>query len=128
MRAIAATGVLLLTGCTPAMQQQEAKYGILRPRYEVVKINGTVEPVVFAVDRAVLRTGERGPCETNDPMPSGEFRQPAPPMPVSAAPSSSVPMPNYCPVTAPAAVKPATVRTLRPPKQVQPATPTEPQP
>jgi hypothetical protein len=129
MRAIAAAGVLLLTGCTQAMQQQEARYGILRPRYEVTRINGTFEPVVFTIDRArLLQTEERGPCQTNDPMPTGEFRQPRAPMPVAATPSSPAPMPNYCPVTAPATAKSTVVSTPRPPKQVQPATPSEPRP
>lgn len=128
MRSLGALGVLLLAGCTSAIQQPPQS--IIRPRVEILHINGTFEPVTFAVQREKIRVTEgRGPCETNDPMPTGQSLRPLPPMP-NGAPKALGQMPNYCPVTVPLAAH--TIHNLNTPpvlrKQVPPPTPAEPQP
>lgn len=126
MRTISVLSLALLAGCAAAMEQPDVP--ILRPRYEVLAINGTVEPVVFAVERGTRRAAQRRePCETNDPMPTGNFKD-APQQMLSVRPLHVAAMPNYCPVTAPRTNKSVTTRAPRPPRKVQRPEPSEPQP
>jgi hypothetical protein len=128
MRAISLAGLLLLAGCTAAVQQQ-APQDILRRRGEIRHTSGTSKPVAVAVGRGNGPiVAARAPCETNDPMPVGQSRQPPPPMLRATTPYPVAPMPNYCPVTVPAAARTTHVSTPRPPRRVQPPAPTEPRP
>lgn len=127
MRAISLAGLLLLAGCTAAVQQQGPE-DILRPRNVIRHSNGTSKPMVIGAARGRGRiVEERAPCETNDPMPVGQFRLPSLPM-LRATTPPVAPMPNYCPVTLAAAARTTHVSTPRPPRRVQPPAPTEPRP
>ena len=90
---ISVAGLLLLAGCTSALQQQES-YGVPGARYEIVRINGTFEPVVFVVDRDKVWTEAPAPCETGDPVPEGELRQPESTPPAKTP--SAAPVPDDC--------------------------------
>lgn len=113
MRATSALCLLLLSGCAAGVQQPHEI--TLRPRSKILRINGTFEPVTFAVDHkryAVVVTG-REACQTNDPMPTGQFDQPAPRM-LNVRPLRVAPMPNACPVTVPLAGKSVLTSSPRP--------------
>lgn len=127
MRTTSATLCLLfLSACATTLQDPD--HSVLRPRPKILHVNGTLEPVTFAVDhrRAVL--GARGaPCQTNDPMPTGALERPIPHMPRSH-PLRVAPMPNFCPVTAPLAGTSVITSVPLPLKTAPAPTPTEPQP
>jgi hypothetical protein len=127
MRMTCALCLLLLSGCASAVQQPE--HSILRPRPKVLYVNGTLEPMTFAMNRSTYAISKEGrePCETNDPMATALS-----PLPPSAMPTSRplrvAAMPNYCPVTRPASSKTVFTRAPHPPKVAPAPAPTEPQP
>jgi hypothetical protein len=133
MRAASALCLLLLSGCAAGLQ--DPAHSVLRPAPKVLHINGTFEPVAFVVDRVPMRpkhrlamapTG-REACETNDPMPTGHFKEPARWMP-QGRPLHVAPMPNACPVTVPLTAKTVTASTPLTPGTVPAPTPYDPQP
>jgi hypothetical protein len=164
MRATCALGLLLLSGCAAGMQHsggsilhpgpetvqingtlepvtfaiprkrviariEQPHESILRPRPKVLQINGTVEPVAFVVEGKQLAaaTSGREPCQTNDPMPTGYFGEPAGQI-LNAHPLRVAPMPNVCPVTVPLTGKTVITSAPLPPNPVPAPAPTEPRP
>lgn len=127
MRATSALCLLLLAGCTGAME--EPRDGILRPRPRILHINGAFEPVAFVVDgeRRPARAEDREPCQTNDPMPVAQLGRELPQM-LRSRPLSVAPMPNYCPVTVPLAGRSVVTSTPSRPRVPQRSEPTQPQP
>lgn len=126
MRAASALCLLLLSGCAAGAQRTHD--AILRPRPKVLYINGTFEPVAFVLrDKVAMAPKQREACETNDPMPTGHFPEPATQM-LTARPLRVAPMPNACPVTVPLTGKSVVASTPLEPKTVPAPAPTEPQP
>lgn len=127
MRTIPVLGILLLAGCAAAATEQPRE-PILRPGAEILHAGGTSNPVKSAVKGKTVRiTHGRAPCQTNDPMPTGNFGQP-PARTLNVHPLRVAPMPNYCPVTVPLVANPVPVRGPIPRKTVPKPTPLEPRP
>jgi hypothetical protein len=127
MRATSALCLLLLSGCAAGMQQPVQTTVSLRPR--APSANGALKQAAPAVDKkrvAAVVLG-REACQTNDPMPTGQFQQPVPPMP-HTRPLHLAPMPNACPVTMPMTGKSVLISTPQPSKIVPVPLPTEPAP
>lgn len=119
--------LLVLSGCAAGMRQPHEI--MLRPRPKIVQINGTVEPVAFVAKhtRIAAARGSREPCQTNDPMPTGQFEEPAPRM-LYVRPLHVAPMPNYCPVTVPLTSTSVVTSGPRPLKSDPAPVPAQPQP
>lgn len=127
MRAKSALCLLLLSGCAAGMQQSEQTTVSLRPRAPSAR--STPEPAAPAVDKKPVTAVVLGreACQTNDPMPTGQFQQPVAPMP-HTRPLRVAPMPNACPVTVPMTGKSVFTSTPVPLKIVPVPVPTEPKP
>ncbi|HYR08171.1 MAG TPA: hypothetical protein VEQ60_10400 [Longimicrobium sp.] len=126
MRAASALCLLLLSGCTAGMQRTHDS--IIRPRPKVLYINGTFEPVAFVLDgKVAMGSKSREACQTNDPMPTGHFEEPAGQI-LNVRPLRVAPMPNACPVTVPLTSKTVITSAPLPARTVPVPTPTEPQP
>ena len=127
MRATSALCLLLLSGCTGAMEQP--RDGLLRPRPKVLHVDGALQPVAFVVDdeRRPGKAEYREACQTNDPMPVAQLGREVPRM-LRSHPLHVAPMPNYCPVTVPSTGKSVVTSTPSAPKVPQRPEPTEPQP
>ncbi len=109
------------------MQQPQQTTVSLRPR--AASANGTGEPAAPAVvkQRVAAVVLGREACQTNDPMPTGQFQQSAPRMPHSR-PLRVAPMPNACPVTVPMTGTSVLTSTPLPAKVVPVPVLTEPNP
>lgn len=129
VRAASALCVLLLSGCTGAMEQQRRELTLVDPGPKILHIHGTFEPVAFVVDaqRRPANEVRRGACQTNDPMPVAQLGQAVPRM-LRSHPLHVAPMPNYCPVTAPVTIRPVVTSGTKAPEVLQRPTASKPQP
>jgi hypothetical protein len=126
MRKTSAFSLLLLAGCASGHPQEQQRIDI-RQAPEVVSATVPDSVAWVQVQGARMRLATL-PCETNDPMPTGNFRSfmvpRSMPMPNSPALRSLPYIPNACPVTVgPLASKPVPTVHLRGRKTVpQPQT------
>ncbi|MBW3572710.1 MAG: hypothetical protein KY467_16565 [Gemmatimonadetes bacterium] len=101
MRATFTFCLLFASGCAGGVQESRPE-PILRPRSTTLHVSGSLEPVSSTAGgtRHVVVVEPRPACQTNDPMPTGQVRQPPQPMPI-ARPLRLAAIPNYCPVAVP---------------------------
>lgn len=127
MRAASALCLSFASGCAAATRQTEEPVPHSGP--EIRRMDGTLKPVALATGGPVVvtTTEPREPCQTNDPMPTASFDT-TPPQMLNVRPLHVAPMPNYCPVTAPARTKSVIASAPRPPKSVPAPVPAEPAP